>query len=92
MESEHPSSPSTPSPESGPDYERDSYEEKDKGQTTDAGTLKFGNSSVSSASSSRLESNGFKPNACVLTGDTSATGSDIHKSHIVPHTTPRAEV
>ncbi|KZP11219.1 hypothetical protein FIBSPDRAFT_1050857 [Athelia psychrophila] len=96
MESDHPSSPlplSTPSPKSGPHYERDStYEEKDKVQTTSAGTLKFGNSSVSSASSSRLESNSFKPNTCVLTGDTSATGSDIQKAHIVPHLTPRVKL
>ncbi|KZP11211.1 hypothetical protein FIBSPDRAFT_189268 [Athelia psychrophila] len=100
MESDHPSSPwslSAPSPESSPDYERDStYKEKDKGQTTDAGTplenKAFGNRSVSSASSSRLESNSFKPNICVLTGDTGATGSDIEKAHLIPHSSPRAEL
>ncbi|KZP11215.1 hypothetical protein FIBSPDRAFT_1050854 [Athelia psychrophila] len=100
MERDHPSSPlslSTPSLESGPDYERDStYKAKDKVQTTSADTpLKnkaFGNRSLSSASSSRLESNSFKPNICVLTGDTSTAGSDIEKAELIHHLTTKAEL
>ncbi|KZP12766.1 hypothetical protein FIBSPDRAFT_149755 [Athelia psychrophila] len=100
MENEHPSSPLSPltsSPESGPDYERDStYKDNDKVQTTSRGTpLKnkpFGNRSVSTASSSRLETNSFNPNICILTGDTGATGSDIEKAHIVPQATKGDEV
>ncbi|KZP11205.1 hypothetical protein FIBSPDRAFT_1050848 [Athelia psychrophila] len=84
MESDHPSSQSafTTSPSSSPEYDRDAtYKRK---------VEDFGNRSVSSQSSFRLE--GLHPNICILTGDSIESGKGIEKAHIIPLATEGAEL